>query len=131
MSWPGIQAIEISAFDEAFRTPSPESHLVSLRTQQVIDLETGIGRVHDPLGGSYMVERLTNQIEEKIMDRIRQIEAMADPADLSTGGWFKKYFENSMDRYHQDMETMNRVKVGDQCSADARARGYDAARRGL
>ncbi|MCX5901054.1 MAG: acyl-CoA mutase large subunit family protein [Proteobacteria bacterium] len=108
----GIQAIEISAFDEAFRTPSPESHLVALRTQQVIDLETGIGRVHDPFGGSYMVERLTDQVEEKIMDRIRQIEGMGDPADLSTSGWFKKYFENSMDRYHQDMDTMNRVKVG-------------------
>ena len=108
----GIQAIEISAFDEAFRTPSPESHLVALRTQQVIDLETGIGKVHDPFGGSYMVEKLTDQVEEKIMTRIRQIEGMGDPADLSTSGWFKKYFENSMDRYHQDMETMSRVKIG-------------------
>ena len=53
----GIQAMEISAFDEPFRTPSPESHLVSLRTQQVIDLESGIGKVHDPSGAPTWLNR--------------------------------------------------------------------------
>jgi methylmalonyl-CoA mutase N-terminal domain/subunit len=55
----GVHAIEISAFDEAYRTPSPESHLVGLRTQQVIHLETGVAKVMDPLGGSYYLESLT------------------------------------------------------------------------
>ena len=108
----GIQAVEISAFDEPFRTPSPESHLVSLRTQQVIDLESSIGKVHDPLGGSYLVESLTNQMEEKILDRIQKVEALGDPADLSAKGWFKKFFENSMERYHKDIESKQRLKVG-------------------
>ena len=49
----GVQALEISAFDEAYRTPSKDAHIVGLRTQQIIDLETGAGKVVDPLGGSY------------------------------------------------------------------------------
>lgn len=108
----GIQAVEISAFDEPFRTPSPESHLVSLRTQQVIDLESGIGKVHDPLGGSYLVESLTGQMEKKILDRVHDIEALGNPADLSANGWFKKFFEDSMERYHKDIESKQRIKVG-------------------
>jgi methylmalonyl-CoA mutase N-terminal domain/subunit len=108
----GIQAVEISAFDEPFRTPSPESHLVSLRTQQVIDLESGIGKVHDPLGGSYLVESLTNEMEKKIQDSVRKIEALGDPAELSAKGWFKKFFEDSMERYHKDIEGKRRIKVG-------------------
>jgi methylmalonyl-CoA mutase N-terminal domain/subunit len=108
----GIQAIEISAFDEPFRTPSPESHLVSLRTQQVIDLESGIGKVHDPLGGSYMVESLTRRMEKKILNRIHDIEALGDPADLSANGWFKKFFEDSMERYHKNIETRKQLKIG-------------------
>jgi methylmalonyl-CoA mutase N-terminal domain/subunit len=48
----GAQAIEVSTFDEGYRIPSPEAHLVGLRTQQVIELETGVTQVVDPLGGS-------------------------------------------------------------------------------
>ena len=52
----GVQALEISAFDEAYRTPSKDAHMVGLRTQQILDLEAGVAKVLDPLGGSYFVE---------------------------------------------------------------------------
>ena len=85
----GVRAMEISAFDEAIRTPSRESHLVAIRTQQVVQVETGVGDVADPLGGSYYVEALTDEIERKIEDRIRSIEEQGDILELAHQGFFR------------------------------------------
>jgi hypothetical protein len=71
-----VQALEISAFDEAYRTPSPESHMVALRTQQILHLESNVAKVVDPLGGSYYAETLTNDIEKKVWEMIDEVEAM-------------------------------------------------------
>ena len=107
-----MQALEISAFDEAYRTPSPESHLVGLRTQQVIHLESNIAKVADPLGGSYFVEKLTDDVEKRIWDMVTEIEAMGDPAELSDKGWFKKFFEDAMERYSKQISDGELEKVG-------------------
>lgn len=108
----GVQAIEISAFDEAYRTPSPESHLIALRTQQVIHLESNAGKVMDPLGGSYYVESLTNELERRVREMIERIEAMGDPALLSDKGWFRSVFENAMERYARQIREKELLKVG-------------------
>jgi methylmalonyl-CoA mutase cobalamin-binding domain/chain len=108
----GVQAMEISAFDEAYRTPSPESHLVGLRTQQVIHLESNIAAVQDPLGGSYFIESLTDEIEKRVVEMIEDIESKGDPATLSEKGFFKRFFENCMSRYHQQVNKGDLVKVG-------------------
>ncbi|UCD79232.1 MAG: acyl-CoA mutase large subunit family protein [Desulfobacterales bacterium] len=108
----GVQAMEISAFDEAYRTPSPESHLVGLRTQQVVQLESNVAAVQDPLGGSYFIESLTDEMEKRIDAMIEDIESKGDPAMLSEKGWFKKFFENSMNRYHQQIGNGELPKVG-------------------
>ncbi len=111
----GVQAVEISAFDEAYRTPSPESHLVGLRTQQIIGLETGVTRVVDPLAGSYYVETLTDEMEKNILEMINSIESKGDPARLSEDGWFKTFFENIMARYAKQVEDGELQKVGLNC----------------
>jgi len=111
----GVQAIEISAFDEAYRTPSPESHLVGLRTQQVIQLETGVTKVIDPLGGSYLLESLTDDIEKRVWDMIQDIEGKGDPAELSDKGWFKSFFDDVMTRYAKQLEEKELMKVGLNC----------------
>jgi methylmalonyl-CoA mutase N-terminal domain/subunit len=108
----GVDALEISAFDEAYRTPSPESHLVGLRTQQVIQLESNVAKVADPLGGSYFVESLTNEMEERIRAMVLDIEAKGDPAELSDSGWFKDFFEERMTRYYQQLRDGEVKKVG-------------------
>jgi len=108
----GVQALEISAFDEAYRTPSPESHLIGLRTQQVIDLETNVIKVADPLGGAYFVESLTDQVEKRIWDKVMEIEGLGDPAELSDKGWFKKFFDDSMERYASEIRDGDTKKVG-------------------
>ena len=94
----GVQALEVSAFDEAYRTPSPESHRVALRTQQVIALETGVTRVVDPLGGSHYVEALTDEMETRIRARLQELEALGPPAELSDRGWFLNHFRAAMER---------------------------------
>lgn len=111
----GVQALEISAFDEAYRTPSPESHLVGLRTQQIIGLETNVAKVVDPLGGSYYVESLTDEIEKRIRDMITDIESKGDPAELSDKGFFKQFFEDVMARYAKEIAAGELPKVGLNC----------------
>jgi methylmalonyl-CoA mutase N-terminal domain/subunit len=111
----GVHAIEISAFDEAYRTPSPESHLVGLRTQQVIHLESGVTKVADPLGGSYYLESLTDEMERRIWDMIRDIEAKGDPERLSDRGWFKRFFVDAMERYAREVKECVEWKVGLNC----------------
>jgi methylmalonyl-CoA mutase N-terminal domain/subunit len=108
----GVQAIEISAFDEAYRTPSPESHLVGLRTQQVIHLETDAANVVDPLGGSYFLESITGEMEKKIWQRVMEIEKMGAPADLSDKGWFKNIFNEAMEQHVRKLEQGELQKVG-------------------
>lgn len=108
----GVQAMEISAFDEGYRTPSEASHLVGLRTQQVIHLESNITKVQDPLGGSYYVEALTDRMENQIDEMIKDIEARGDAASLSEEGWFKGFFRDAMERYQNDIDLGNISKVG-------------------
>jgi methylmalonyl-CoA mutase N-terminal domain/subunit len=108
----GVQAMEISAFDEAYRTPSPESHLVGLRTQQVLELETGVTRVADPLGGSYYVESLTDEIERRIRARIDEIESRGDAAELAARGWFRSMLEAAMVARVREIQDGSVPRVG-------------------
>lgn len=70
----GTQSLHVDSYDEAISVPSEDAALLSLRTQQIIEHETGVTSVVDPLGGSYYVEALTNQMEKRIMDEITEIE---------------------------------------------------------
>lgn len=108
----GVQALEISAFDEAYRTPSKEAHLVGLRTQQIIDLETGAARISDPLGGSYFVEQLTDEMERRIVEKIAELEALGDPNALASGGYFRQLFHDAMERGQRRVETGELPVVG-------------------
>ena len=108
----GAQAMEISTFDEGYRTPTAEAHLVGLRTQQIIDLETGAAKVVDPLGGSYFVEALTAEMERRIWDMVLDIEARGHPRDLDESGWFRQFFDDKMRRHLNQVESGERPLVG-------------------
>jgi methylmalonyl-CoA mutase N-terminal domain/subunit len=71
----GAQACHVPSFDEAYTIPSEEAALLSVRTQQIIAHESGVPAVIDPLGGSYFVEALTDQIERDVEKLMRQIES--------------------------------------------------------
>ena len=79
----GVQSLHVNSFDEAYAIPTEFSASLSVRTQQIIDLETGITKVVDPLGGSYYVEWLTNKLEEEAVNIIDTIQ--------SKGGAFKAW----------------------------------------
>jgi methylmalonyl-CoA mutase, N-terminal domain len=108
----GVQALEISAFDEAYRTPSKDAHIVGLRTQQILELESGAGKVVDPFGGSYFLESLTDQLEQRIRARIEEIEAMGDPERLSTDGFFRSLFHQAMEDSQRSVEKGELSVVG-------------------
>jgi len=79
----GVQSLSVNSFDEALSIPTEFSALISVRTQQIIDLETNISKVIDPLGGSYYVEALTEELEKKAISIIDTIQ--------SKGGAFKAW----------------------------------------
>ncbi len=108
----GVQAVEISCFDEAYRTPSHDSHMVSLRTQQIVQMEAGAGRVADPLGGSYFVESLTNELERRILDMVSEIESLGTLKEVSESGWFRRLFQNAMTRRAEAIQDGSETQVG-------------------
>jgi methylmalonyl-CoA mutase, N-terminal domain len=108
----GVQAMEISTFDEAYRTPSKQAHLLAIRTQQIIGLETGCTSVADPLGGSYYVESLTGEMERRITSRIREIEALGDAAALSRSGYFRRLLEEAMVARAAEVQAGTVARVG-------------------
>ena len=112
LSMAGVRAMEISAFDEAIRTPTPEAHVIGLRTQQVVQIESGVGDVADPLGGSYFVEALTTELETAISDRIRSIENLGDVCDLSKQGFFRAIFCDAMVERSREVDEGRRPVVG-------------------
>jgi len=108
----GVQAVEISCFDEAYRTPSHASHMVSLRTQQIVQLEAGADRVADPLGGSYFVESLTDELERRILAMVAEIESMGTLEQVSESGWFRRLFQKAMTRRAKAIQDGSETQVG-------------------
>lgn len=115
MAMAGVQAIEISTFDEAFRTPGHEAHVVALRTQQVIAEETRVGRVADPLGGSWFVESLTTELERQISDKVAEIERVGPIGQLAEDGYFRSIFAHGMDRHARSLQSGRLRQVGVNC----------------
>ncbi len=87
----GTQSLHTNGYDEAFAIPTEHAMLLALRTQQIIADETGVTQVVDPLGGSYFVESLTNDYEQRIMDVLDDIEERGGTIKLIEEGWFQKH----------------------------------------
>lgn len=112
MAMAGVQGLEISTFDEPFRTPSAIAHQVAIRTQQVIQTETNVSAVEDPLGGSYYVESLTDELERRIDAAMRHIEGLGDIQTLVEDGYFRGVFTNAMDRHSSAVQSGDLRIVG-------------------
>jgi methylmalonyl-CoA mutase N-terminal domain/subunit len=87
----GCQSLHTNGFDEAFSIPTEEAMKMSLRTQQVIAEETNITQVIDPLGGSYFVEALTTEYENKIFEILEDVDARGGTIKLIEEGWFQRH----------------------------------------
>ena len=97
----GVQSIHTTSYDEAFSLPTEEAHKLSIRTQQIIAYETGVVKSVDPLGGSYLVEHLTDELEEQIWELLKVIE--------DRGGFIQCF----LDRWVEDQITKMRYQMGE------------------
>jgi len=108
----GLQSIQVASYDEGLGLPTEESSRIALRTQQIIGYETGVTQTVDPLAGSYYVESLTNQMEEKILELIEKVEEMGGMAECIKSGWFESRISEERVKNQRDIETDQRVLVG-------------------
>ena len=86
----GAQSLHTNGMDEAFAIPTEEAMRLALRTQQIIAEETNVTGVVDPLGGSYLVESLTDEYERRIFETLDEIEARGGTLKLIESGWFQR-----------------------------------------
>ncbi len=86
----GCQSLHTNGLDEAFTIPSEEAMKLALRTQQVISDEINVMDVIDPLGGSYLVESLTDEIEEKVFDYLERVDDLGGTIKAIETGFFQK-----------------------------------------
>jgi methylmalonyl-CoA mutase N-terminal domain/subunit len=108
----GTQSLHTNSMDETLALPTEESVQVALRTQQVLAYETGVANVMDPLGGSYYVEALTDQLEEEAEDLFRQIDEVGGVVAGLETGWLQRKIAESAARQQWEVEQHRRVIVG-------------------
>jgi len=108
----GTQSLHTNSFDEAYALPSEQAVTIALRTQQIIAYESGVADTIDPLGGSYYVEYLTKQIEEKAAEYIQQIDEMGGAIAAIEKGFMQREIIESAYRYQKEVESRKRIIVG-------------------
>jgi len=108
----GAQSLHTNSKDEALAIPAVDAARLALRTQQIIAHESGVVNTVDPLGGSYAVEALTDQLEEAVTQYIGKIESMGGMLSAIESGWVQGQIHESAYQYQQSIETKERVIVG-------------------
>ena len=108
----GVQSMHTASMDEAHALPSEEAATLALRTQQIVAYESGLADVIDPLGGSYYVENLTDQIEEQVEVYMKGIEERGGIVAAIESGWVVREISESAYRFQREVEEGERVIVG-------------------
>ena len=108
----GCQSLHTNAMDEAWALPSEKAALLALRTQQIIAHETGVTDVVDPLGGSYYLETLTNQVEEKAYDYLRRVEDIGGVVPAIEAGFFQREIAQAAYSYQLQVDREEQITVG-------------------
>jgi methylmalonyl-CoA mutase N-terminal domain/subunit len=108
----GTQSLHTNSYDEAWALPSEQAATVALRTQQIIAEETGVTDTIDPLGGSYYLEWLTDEMEEKAFEYFDKIERVGGLLNAIKTGFLQREIADTAYRYQQELERDDRVVVG-------------------
>jgi methylmalonyl-CoA mutase N-terminal domain/subunit len=108
----GCQSMAVCSYDEALSLPTEESVRISLRTQQIIAHESGVTETVDPLGGSYYIEKLTNEIEKKAAEYIAKIDRIGGAVAAIEKGFIQQEIQESSYRYQKEIESGERILVG-------------------
>jgi methylmalonyl-CoA mutase, N-terminal domain len=108
----GTQSLHTNAMDEALALPTEAAARLALRTQQVIAHESGVADLADPLGGSYAIEYLTDEIEDRASNYLERIDALGGMLRAIETGYVQKEIQESAYRYQKAIEADETVVVG-------------------
>jgi methylmalonyl-CoA mutase N-terminal domain/subunit len=108
----GTQSLHTNSLDEAIALPSEKAARLALRTQQVIAHESGVVNTVDPLGGSYFIEALTNEMERECFAYFAKIEALGGVLPAIEAGFFQKEIADASWRYQREIDEGQRIIVG-------------------
>jgi methylmalonyl-CoA mutase, N-terminal domain len=108
----GTQSLHTNSFDEALALPTEEAVTVALRTQQVIAHETGVTNTVDPLGGSYFVEALTDEMERSAYEYFARIDELGGMVEAIKRGFPQREIADASFRYQQEVDSRKRIVVG-------------------
>jgi len=108
----GTQSLHTNSYDEALALPTEDAVRIALRTQQVIAHETGVVNTIDPLGGSYYVEHLTNELERQAYEYFDRIEKLGGVVEAIKENFFQREIAEASFRYQAEVEAGQRVVVG-------------------
>jgi methylmalonyl-CoA mutase N-terminal domain/subunit len=108
----GTQSLHTNSMDETLALPTEEAVQLALRTQQILAFETGVPNVADPLGGSYYIEALTDQLESEAEAQFREIERIGGVVRGIEMGWFQRQIALSAARQQKEIEEHRHTIVG-------------------
>jgi len=108
----GTQSLHTNSLDEALALPSEEAVEIALRTQQIIAHESGVTNTIDPLAGSYFIESLTNDMEEKTEEYFEKIEKLGGVIPAIEKGFFQQEIANAAYQYQKEIEQKQRLIIG-------------------
>jgi methylmalonyl-CoA mutase N-terminal domain/subunit len=108
----GTQSLHTNSFDEALALPTEDAVRLALRTQQVIAHETGVVNTADPLGGSYFLEHLTNELERQAYEYFERIDELGGVVAAIEQNFFQREIAEASFRYQREVEVGERVVVG-------------------
>ncbi len=108
----GTQSLHTNSMDEALALPSEKAVNIALRTQQVIAHETGVANTIDPLGGSFYLEWLTNEMEKRTYAMFKEIDSFGGVIKAIEAGYFQREIAESAFRYQREIDEQQRIIVG-------------------
>ena len=108
----GTQSLHTNSLDEVYAIPTEEAATIALRTQQILSEETGVANTIDPLAGSYFIESLTREIEEKAWDYIRNIDTLGGMVTAIEKGYPQTEIADAAYRYQRQVDAGEKVIVG-------------------
>jgi len=111
----GVQSMHATSYDEGICLPTEQGVLLSLRTQQIAQYETGVANVADPLGGSYFLESLTDEIEKRSWDYLKKVEDNGGLVAALESGWVHRESIKAMGEYQRQIQNGTRKVVGLNC----------------
>ncbi|MFN2175185.1 MAG: methylmalonyl-CoA mutase [Anaerolineales bacterium] len=108
----GTQSLHTNSMDEALWLPTEEAVQVALRTQQIIAYESGVANTIDPAAGSFLIEKLTNEIEERALDYIQRIDEMGGALAAVEAGFMQAEIQKSAYQHQRQVESNQEIVVG-------------------